>query len=261
VRSVEEGDILEQRDGQVVSLILNRPRWANSLTWSMYRELLERCERVDRDESIRVLILRGAGGQAFCAGTDIRQFRDFETAEDGLRYEREVERVVGRVESIQTPTMAVVEGHATGAGLLLAVACDFRVCTLDARFGVPIARTVGNCLSIRNLARLVALIGSPLTRELLYTGRLLTATEARDAGLVTTILAADRVAGHVRDLCEHLIGRAPLTLRATKEGLRRLTADRLPEDEDLIRTCYGSEDFKEGVEAFAQDRVPNWRGH
>ena len=116
------------------------------MTWEMYDALVAACERVDRDEGLRVLILRGAGGKAFVAGTDISQFQSFRDREDGIKYEERLDRVIDRLERVTKPTIAQVQGVAAGGGCAIALTCDLRVATPDSTFGIPIARTLGNCL-------------------------------------------------------------------------------------------------------------------
>src|SRR4029453_2935254 len=140
-------------------------------------------DRGGRDEDIRVFVLR-ATGEAFVAGTDIAQFTSFATAGDGLAYERRMEQIIDRLERGAVPTIAQVQGVAAGGGCLIALACDLRVCTPAARFGVPIARTLGNCLSAANCARLADLIGPPRTKDLLFTARLIDAAEADALALI-----------------------------------------------------------------------------
>ncbi len=152
-------EIAAERRGSALWVTFNRPQARNAMTFAMYEALFERCEEADADASVRSLVLRGAGGKAFVAGTDIRQFASFESGEDGLRYEATIDRIVGRLEAVTKPTVALVDGYAMGSGLALAAACDLRVCTPAASFGLPIARTVGNCLSMENYARLAALLG------------------------------------------------------------------------------------------------------
>jgi enoyl-CoA hydratase/carnithine racemase len=244
------------RDG-IGHVVLNRPQARNALTFAMYERLAE----IAADPAgAKVLILTGAGSKAFAAGTDIAQFRAFESAEDGIAYEAKLDRVLGVLERCPVPTIAAIAGACTGGGAGLAAACDLRIATADARFGFPIARTLGNCLSVANLARLSALIGPARVTEMIFTARLLGAEEARSAGLISEIVAdAEALAVRAEALARLVAGQAPLTLRATKEGLRRLR-DSLPPDADLIRLCYGSADFREGMEAFLTKRAPSWRG-
>jgi len=252
---------LYESDGPIATLTFNRPEARNAITWAMYEQLLAVCDEVDADASTRVLILRGAGGEAFVAGTDIGQFAAFEGAEDGLRYERDLDRCLGRLIGVTKPVIAQIEGYAVGAGFGIAAAADLRIAAPGARLGVPIARTLGNCLGIGTYARLADLLGPSRLIELMFTARLMTAAEAHAAGFVHEIVDAGGIAARVGELARTLAGHAPITLRVTKEALRRLGAARaLPDADDLIAETYASADFREGVRAFLDKRPPGWRG-
>lgn len=249
-------------DGPVAFLTFNRPEARNALTWAMYDALAHACERVDADDQVRVFVIRAAG-EAFAAGTDIRQFSAFATGDDGLAYERRMEAVLDRLERLRVPTIAQVHGVAAGGGCLIALCCDLRVCTPAAKFGVPIARTLGNCLSAANCARLVDLIGPARTKELLYTGRLLDATEAASLGLIARTAEPDAIDEAVRGLAQTIAANAPWTIRVTKEAVRRLAEHRrlaAGADDDLVAACYASADFHEGVAAFLAKRTPKFTG-
>ncbi|HEV2780051.1 MAG TPA: enoyl-CoA hydratase/isomerase family protein [Actinophytocola sp.] len=251
-------ELLVSVDGPVATATVNRPAARNAMTMAMYDALAQFCDRVDGDPEVRVAVLRGAGGKAFVAGTDINHFRDFRGAEDGIAYEQRIEAVLDRLERVAVPTVAVVEGYATGGGLSLAAACDLRLCGPDARFGLPIARTLGNCVSMPTYARLVHLIGAARTLHLIYTAGFVDADEAVRIGLASE-LCSD-VDTRLAELCDQLAGHAPLTMRASKIALRRLRNHALPTDRDLVELCYGSEDFREGVAAFLDKRPPHWHG-
>jgi enoyl-CoA hydratase len=249
-------------DGPIAFLTFNRPEARNAMTWAMYDALSEACDRVDADESIRVFVLR-ATGASFIAGTDIRQFTEFASGDDGIAYERRMEAVIDRLERLAVPTIAQVQGIAAGGGCVIALACDLRVCTPVAKFGVPIARTLGNCLSAANCARLVDLIGPARTKDLLFTGRLLDASEAAALGLVTRMASPDEIDDAVRELALTLAANAPLTIRATKEAVRRISLRRrlaASDADDLIALCYASRDFREGVSAFLAKSTPRFTG-
>ena len=244
------------RDG-IGFITLNRPAARNALTFAMYEALAVLA--ADPGEA-RTLVITGAGDKAFAAGTDIGQFRAFASAEDAIAYEAKLDRVLSALERCPVPTIAAIAGACTGGGAGIAAACDLRLAAANARFGFPIARTLGNCLSMANVARLSALIGPARVTEMIFTARLLPAQEALGAGFVSEVVE-DHAALMIRAeaLARQVAANAPLTLRATKEALRRLR-DNLPPDEDLIRLCYTSEDFREGMEAFLGKRAPVWRG-
>jgi enoyl-CoA hydratase len=252
-----------ETDGPLATLTFNRPDARNAMTWEMYEGLVAACEAVDHDPAIRVLVLRGAGGKAFVAGTDIAQFQNFTDREDGLKYEERLDGVLDRLERVTKPTIAQIEGVAAGGGCAIALSCDLRVATPESTFGVPIARTLGNCLSGATYSRLVDLMGPAAVKDLLFTGRLAGAAEAQALGLVSRIVPADDIAAAVRRLALEIAANAPLTLRVTKEMIRRVLAKRRlahGDDADLVELCYTSADFREGVTAFLAKRKPNWRG-
>lgn len=246
------------RDG-VAHVIFDRPAARNAMTWRMYEELGQACERIAAEPAVRVATFRGAGGEAFVAGTDIRQFLDFVSGEDGLAYERRIDAGIDQLERLPVPTVAVVEGWCFGGGLAIAAACDFRLATPNARFGVPIARTLGNCLSIANVARLLAHLGPARTKRLLMLAEAIGSEEAVACGFVLKPEQPEALDAHVDELCRKLKSHAPITVRASKEAVRRLVAAGHPEGDDLIRAAYGSEDFRTGIRAFLAKRPAEWR--
>lgn len=253
--------LYEVRDG-IAHVTFNRPQARNALTFGMYERLAAVCAEVDADRSIKALVLTGAGDRAFAAGTDISQFRAFSTPEDALEYEARIDRVLGAVERCRVPTIAAIAGAATGGGAGIAAACDLRIAAANARFGFPVARTLGNCLSMANYARLSALIGQARVKDLVFTARLIEAPEAHAIGLVSEILPdAAALAERAGALAALVASHAPLTLQATKEALRRLRDPGGGQgDKDLILMCYMSADFREGMDAFLTKRKPVWRG-
>jgi len=253
--------VIVERSGAIVTLTFNRPEARNAMTWEMYERLYQTCEEVDGDDSIRVLVLKGAGGKAFVAGTDIGQFTEFKDGDDGLRYEREGDRRTFRVARVKKPVIAQIEGFAVGGGLGIAAGADLRVATPESRFGAPIARTLGNCLSMQAYARYVDLFGPSRLKEMIFTARLLSAEEALAAGFVHEIVAAEAIEARVRALAETVASHAPITLWATKEAVRRIQEARtVPNGDDLVAKTYGSADFHEGVRAFVEKRPPRWSG-
>jgi enoyl-CoA hydratase/carnithine racemase len=253
--------LLLERDGRVAIVTFNRPEARNAMTFEMYDQLHEACDRFDGDPEVRVVILRGAGDRSFASGTDIRQFLAFRTREDALGYEARIGRVLTRIAGMTKPTIAMVQGDAVGGGMFMALACDLRLAAPHARFGAPVARTLGNFLAPASLALLVATLGPVRARELLLTARLVDAAEAKAIGLVDEVHPAETLGARTRELADRIAGHAPLTMAAAKEATRRLLAARAPGSlEDLILSCYLSEDFQEGVRAFLERRTPQWRG-
>jgi enoyl-CoA hydratase len=260
---LSEDHALYQTTGPVATLTFNRPDARNAMTWEMYQALVDACDRVDQDAEIRVLVLRGAGGKAFIAGTDISQFRAFRTPEDGLQYEQRLDHVLDRLERVAKPVIAEIQGVAAGGGCAIAMCCDLRIATPESSFGIPVARTLGNCLSGASYGRLVDLLGPSRAKELMFTGRFLDATEAHAIGLVNRLVSADAIEQATRALAAEIAANAPLTIWATKESIRRIQAHRrLPAgaDADIVARCYTSDDFREGVAAFLEKRKPTWRG-
>lgn len=249
------------RDG-VAWVVFNRPGRRNALTFAMYERLEAICAAIETDRSVTAMVITGSGDKAFAAGTDISQFLTFGSADDALAYERRIDQVLSALEKCRVPTIAAISGACTGGGAAIAACCDLRVGTAAAQIGFPIARTLGNCLSLSSVERLSALIGPARVKDIIFTARLMGAEEARSAGLLQEVVAdhpalLDRAAR----LAELVSGHAPLTLQATKEALRRLQgASAGRDDRDLILKCYMSRDFKEGIDAFLNKRRPNWLG-
>ena len=253
--------LYERRDG-IGFVTLNRPQARNALTFPMYERLREIALTAGEDPALRAIVITGAGEKAFAAGTDISQFREFRTPEDALAYEARIDRVLVALEACPKPTIAAIAGAATGGGAAIAAVCDMRIAAANARIGFPIAKTLGNCLSMANYARLAALIGPAKVIDLVYTARLIEAEEAKAIGLISEVLA-DHAALQARaaELATLIAGHAPLTLRATKEAMRRLRqAARQVEGDDLVTMCFTSRDFAEGVEAFLARRPAVWEG-
>lgn len=255
-------EILIETHDATLHITLNRPEARNALTFGMYEEIGRACGEIELGGAIKAVIISGAGDKAFAAGTDMTQFRDFTTPQHAIDYEQTMDRILQTIEQCPVPIIAAITGACTGGGAAIAAACDLRVCDKRLKFGFPIARTLGNCLSVGNLNRISALIGTGRTRELIFTARLVEAEEASHLGLVSDVLDdADACRARAAELATLMASHAPRTLRATKEALRRLRVDGpKAEGTDLVVDCYMSDDFKEGMEAFLGKRKPQWKG-
>ena len=258
-----QDELIAVRQGPVQWVVFNRPQARNAMTWQMYERLVEVCEEVNHDHGVRAMVLTGAGGRAFVAGTDISQFRSFTTEKDALDYEARGNYVMSTLEMVRVPTIAAIAGPCTGGGAGMAASCDLRLASPSARYGFPIARTLGNCLSMNNYVRLFTLLGPARAKDIMLTARLMGAEEMLACGLVREVVPDEAsLLPRAQELAEELATHAPLTMWASKEAMRRIKERLVPEgaDSDLILACYMSEDFKEGVEAFLSKRQPRWRG-
>ena len=256
------GDLLYEIHDGIGRVTFNRPQARNAFTFQMYERLEEICTQAENDSSVKVLLLTGAGEKAFAAGTDISQFQGFSTAEHALEYESRIERVLTALENCRVPSIAAIAGVCTGGGFSIAGCCDLRIGAANARFGVPIGRTLGNCLSISNYVRLAALLGPARVKDIIFTARLIEAEEACKIGLLGEVLPNyETLQSRATELARTVASQAPLTLQVTKEALRRIKEKMSPEDDrELILKCYMSKDFREGMDAFLNKRPPKWTG-
>lgn len=232
----------------------------NAMTVAMYQTLKSICEDLAASSTARVAILRGAGGKSFISGSDIAQFAGFQNGDDGIRYEEGIDSYLAPLAMLPIPTIAVIDGMAVGGGLAIASCCDFRISTPDARFGVPIAKTLGNCLSAGNVAWLLAHLGVNIVKRMLLLAELVTAPELLKQGYLLATYPAEALEGEANHLAERLMRLAPITQKSTKQTLARLMKSKVPDCSDLIRECYGSTDFKNGVTSFLDGNPPIWTG-
>lgn len=249
----------ETHDG-IASILFDNPRAYNALTNAMWHELAGHCRAIARNRDIRVVTFRGAGEKAFISGNDISGFLDFETGKDGVAYEREVGACVEAVEQLPQATVALVNGWAVGGGLAIAFACDFRIATSGSKFGSPIARTIGNCLSAINYARILWHVGPTLTKRMVLLGEMLTAEQMRAHDLLYEVVEPAGLIAAGDALAARLKSNAPLTIQASKEAMRRVAYSNLPEIDDLIEAVYDSADFRSAVKSFVAKETPVWTG-
>jgi enoyl-CoA hydratase len=251
----------EVRDG-VAYVTFNRPQARNALTFAMYERLAEICNHANTDRSIKAILLTGGGDKAFAAGTDISQFRAFDKEQDALDYESRIDRVMNAIEHCRVPTIAAIHGACTGGGASIAACCDLRIASRDMKYGFPVARTLGNCLSLPSYSRLIYLVGAARVKDIVFRARLIEADEALAAGLVSELLDDQpSLMKRAEEITRQVASHAPLTLQATKEALLRLRPKVAHgEGNDLVLMCYMSADFREGMDAFLTKRKPVWKG-
>ncbi|WP_428032439.1 enoyl-CoA hydratase [Ancylobacter sp.] len=250
------------KQGEIAFVRFNNPEAHNALTTQMWLDLRDAALKIAGDTSIRVAVFRGVGGKAFVSGTDITGFTKFTSGADGVAYEHRIDACMSAVDAIPVTTIAVVDGWAVGGGLNIASACDFRLATPGARFGSPIGRTLGNCLSALSMARIGGAISVAVAKRMVLLGEIITAQEMLDKGFLLKIIEADAMDAEIAALCARAAENAPLTTRATKATVRALTLGELPDIEAIVAQVYGSDDFRRGVQDFLAKTkaVPKWTG-
>jgi enoyl-CoA hydratase len=251
--------VLEIRDN-IAHITFDHVAARNAMTVSMYQSLKSICEDLANNPKVRVGIFRGAGGKSFVSGSDIAQFSSFKSGEDGVSYEEGIDSYLAPLATLPIPTIAVIDGMAVGGGLAIASCCDFRLASPSAKFGVPIAKTLGNCLSAGNIAWLVAHLGINIVKRMLLLAEMISAEELKKQGYVLAIHDQERLGKEAGILAERLSKLAPITQKSSKLVLARLIKNNLPDCNDLISETYGSADFKNGVAAFLQGEPPTWVG-
>jgi len=259
---MSEPKLVYKKDGAIARVLFDNPTAHNALTHQMWCDLRDTCREIANDPTVRVVVFRGVGGKAFISGTDISGFTKFTSGRDGIEYEHHIDECMGAVDALPVPSVAVVDGWAVGGGLNIFCAADFRVATSNARFGSPLGRTIGNCLSMSSCARIARAIGVTMAKRMVLLGEFITAQEMLSQGTLYAMKEPAEIDATVDALCELAIPNAPITTRVTKEMLRRLNNANLPNVEDLIEQVYGSADFKLGVQNFLAKtkKVPQWSG-
>jgi enoyl-CoA hydratase len=259
--AVTTSDISVERRGSALWITFDRPQVRNALTFEMYDTLVAACRGANDDPSIRAVVITG-GERAFAAGTDIGQFSGVTSDEQYLDYEHRADEIMDAIESVEVPTIAAIGGACTGGGAGIAAACDLRIATSTIRYGIPIARTLGNCVSLRAYTRIAVHLGPSRAARVFLAAELLGADELRAAGFVLDVVGEGRLEARAEELAGTVAHLAPLTIRASKTVLREVRNQAVPsfDDTELILSCYRSRDFREGGEAFLAKRRPNFTG-
>ncbi|HEY7676988.1 MAG TPA: enoyl-CoA hydratase-related protein [Candidatus Methylomirabilis sp.] len=262
---VGEKEVLVDRKGAVATVVFNRPAQRNAFNFAMYHEIHRLAGDLEADRSVRVVVFRGAGTEAFAAGADIAEFETHRsTSAQARRYAAAFEGAMDAVEALGKPTIAMIAGACVGGGLEFATCMDLRIAADNSRFGVPIAK-LGLLVGYKEMRRLVRLVGPAVAMDLLHTARLADAAEAHRVGLVGRVVPLADLEGTVYGLAEEMAGLAPLVHRWHKQILQAVLRDpaleRLtPEEEALPYACFDTADFHEGRRAFLAKRRPTFRG-
>lgn len=258
---MSEGRVIFSREGSVGQILFDNQASLNALSFKMWRELGEICANIAQDKSLLVVVLRGAGDKAFVAGTEIDDFLTFEDGARGIAYEAETDSYVGAVEALPQVTIAAIQGWAVGGGLALSCACDFRIATPESKFGSPLGRSIGNCLSNKGYARMAAHVGIAQAKRILLLGEMIRAEELERLGVIHTVVEPAFFDEEVAAMCARASENAPITSQVSKTALWRIIYANLPNTDDLTERAYGSADFRLGVRAFmAKDKTRNWTG-
>jgi len=256
------GAITMTRDGAIASVVLDRPEKLNALTRAMWEHLGETFAALSADESVRCVIVRGAGEKAFSPGNDIAEFATARANKaQAIEYGRAMHRTAAALAQCPHPLVAQIHGICVGGGLEIAALCDLRICGTSSRFGAPI-KNLGLVMAYPEMAPLVRLVGPAVTLEILLEGRVFAAEEALAKGLVTRVVPDDQVASETRATAERIASGAPLVARWHKKFARRLADSRpiAPAEHDEAFDCFDTEDFREGYAAFLAKRTPHFKG-
>jgi enoyl-CoA hydratase len=254
--------ILIERTEHVATVTLNKPEKMNALDLAMWRDLAQAFERLSGDDSVRCIILRGAGEKAFSAGADIEEFeRERNSAEKSRAYSKVTQAALAAIAECRHPTIAQIHGACVGGGLEMATMCDMRICGESSRFGVPINR-LGLVVSYEELGGLVALAGKAGTLEILLEGRVFGAEEAMRKGLVNRFVADAEVAAEVAAAARRIAHGAPLVARWHKKFISRMlqAAPLTAQERDEAHHCFDTEDFRIGWKAFLAKERPAFVG-
>jgi len=256
--------MLSRKDGPIGSMIFNNPERHNATSLEMWEAANEILQDFAEDTAIRVVVLSGAGGKAFVSGADISKFETERASEEAVKhYNKTSDRMSTTLSNMQKPTIAMIQGWCIGGGVSVATTCDLRICTEDAKFGVPAAK-LGLGYGFKGIKKLVDVVGPSFAKEIFFTARQFTATEALQMGLINRVLPDAELEKYVTDYAATISGNAPLTVNSVKyivgEVVKDESARNLKRCADLVAECFASNDYKEGRTAFMEKRKPAFTG-
>lgn len=256
--------VIRKRTGPVAEILLNNPARHNALSLDMWERLATLLAELAADDSLRVLVLKGAGGKAFAAGADISRFESERASQDAVRHYNTVAgEASARLYNFPRPTIALIRGHCIGGGVNLAVCCDMRIAASDATFSIPAAR-LGLGYGFAGVQRLAEVVGLPVAMEMFYTARRYSAEDAVRIGLANRMVAVNEIDFVVADTANAICENAPLTITAIKAIARELGKPGAARDhaklDRMVEACFASNDYSEGRRAFMEKRKPNFTG-
>jgi enoyl-CoA hydratase/carnithine racemase len=256
--------ILARIEEGVGWLTFNQPEKRNAISLGMWEAIAAAAERFATDPTVRVVVMHGAGGKAFASGADISEFDKVrDSAEAEARYSATSSTARKRLEAMDKPLIAMIQGFCIGGGLATAMVADIRICAEDGRFGIPAAR-LGVAYAYHSLRRLVWLVGPAMAKEIMFTGRQLDAAEALRAGLVNRVVPVAELEAVTTEMARTIARNAPLSIRASREAIEQIAGDPARVDigrfDALYRACFDSADYAEGRAAFMAKRPPVFTG-
>lgn len=256
--------LIAEKDGAIGWIVFNNPARHNATSYEMWQSLPTILEAYANDPEVRVIILKGAGEKAFSAGADISQFKEKRTGAEAVKeYNTASDNAGKALRDCPKPVIAMIRGYCIGGGTAIAVGCDIRIASDDARFGVPAAR-LGLGYRFAGIERLADIVGPSFTAEIFFTARQFTAQEALQMGLVNCVVPVAELESRTLEYANSIAQNAPLTIAAVKRALIEYLKD--PSHRDLARcqrmvdACYESKDYQEGQSAFMEKRKPLFKG-
>ena len=257
------GEVRIERDGPIARMVFDHEQRRNAITVDMWEAIPGAVREAQDDPKIRVVVMRGAGSEAFVSGADISEFEETRTGSAGPAYDQMTARAFTALRSLEKPLIALIHGFCIGGGAAIALTADLRYAADDARFAVPPAR-LGLGYHTAGIRALIRTVGFSETADLLFTARRVSAEEARRIGLVNEVFAKDLADEAVDQIAHTMANNAPLTIQSAKISLQELAKLEAERDDGRIKasieSCYQSEDFKEGVRAFLEKRKPRFQG-
>ncbi len=256
--------MISKKDNGVGWMILNNPERHNAISLEMWDAALEIMADFSADPNVRVMVITGAGGKAFASGADISKFKDErQEAQAVAHYQETTQKAYAAIQAMRIPTIAMVRGYCIGGGTAVAVCCDIRICSENAKFGIPAAK-LGLGYGLQRAIPLVDLVGPAYAKEMFFTGRQFDAREAQQMGLVNRVVADDKLEATIEEMARTIAENAPLTVRCAKlvvgEALKDSTIRDVAATERAVQACFNSNDYKEGQAAFMEKRKPRFTG-